>query len=80
LNVKLIKILEIIGKLICQTVALILPIGFILGGLVLTGVSGSFSSGIIAIGGSNLFIVIIMGVVACYILGMAGLSIPAYIF
>jgi len=77
---KLIKTLEVIGKLICQTVALILPIGFVIGGLVLTGVSGSFSSGIITIGGSNLFTVLIMGVVTCYILGMAGLSIPAYIF
>jgi len=70
----------VIGKLITQVVAMGLPIGFIICGLVITGVSGSFSAGLIAFGGEQFWLVLVMGIVACYILGMAGMSISAYIF
>lgn len=70
----------VIGKLITQVVAMGLPIGFIICGLVITGVSAAFSAGLISFGGEQFWLVLLMGIVACYILGMAGMSISAYIF
>ncbi|KJS31082.1 MAG: C4-dicarboxylate ABC transporter permease [Desulfatitalea sp. BRH_c12] len=69
-----------IGLLISQTAAIILPIAFVVSGLTITGVSGSVTSGLVNLGGGNIYLVLFMGIGACYILGMAGLSIVAYIF
>jgi TRAP-type uncharacterized transport system fused permease subunit len=43
-------------------------------------VTGSVTSGLVTLGGGNLFLVLVFGVAACYVMGMAGLSIVAYIF
>ena len=69
-----------IGLLICQTAAIILPIAFVVSGLTITGVSGSVTSGLVNLGGGNIYLVLLLGIGACYVLGMAGLSIVAYIF
>lgn len=69
-----------IGILVTQTAAIILPIAFVVSALTITGVTGSVTSGLVTLGGGNLFMVIFFGVVACFIMGMAGLSIVAYIF
>ena len=61
-------------------VLLSLPIGFIMAGLNITGVSGSFTSGLVALGMGNIFLVLLLGLLACYILGMAGMITAAYIF
>jgi len=45
-----------------------------------TGVSGSLTSTLISATGGNILLILLVGVVACYILGMAGLVVPAYIF
>ena len=69
-----------IGELITQTSAIILPIAFVISALTITGVTGSVTSGLVALGGGNIYLVLLLGIFACYILGMAGLSIVAYIF
>ena len=69
-----------IGYLITQTSAIILPIAFVVSGLTITGVTGSVTSGLITLGGGNLYLVLLFGVGACFIMGMAGLAIVAYIF
>lgn len=68
------------GTLVTQTTAIILPIAFVVSALTITGVTGSVTSGLIALGGGNIFLVILFGVLACFIMGMAGLAIVAYIF
>lgn len=68
------------GELITQTSALILPVAFVVSGLTITGVTGSMTSGLLALGGGNMFLVMGLGIFACYIMGMAGLMIVAYIF
>jgi len=77
---KLYKTVMGIGKLICQTCAAILPMCFVLVGIVSTGISGSFTSSLIAATGGNVFLILLMGVFASYVLGMGGLVIPAYLF
>jgi TRAP transporter 4TM/12TM fusion protein len=69
-----------IGTLIAQSMAVILPISFIIGGLTITGTSTAFTSGLVALGGTNLWVVMLMGVAACYLLGMSGMMVAAYIF
>jgi len=49
-------------------------------GLTITGVSGSFTSGLVQLGQDNIFLVLLLGVGACYIMGMAGMTTAAYIF
>ena len=77
---RMIETIVEIGKLIAQTISIILPIGFIICGLTITGVSMAFTSGIVNLGGGNIFITLLLGAIACYILGMAGLMVAAYIF
>ncbi len=69
-----------IGVLVTQTAAIILPIAFVVSGLTITGVTGSLTSGLVALGGDNLYLVIALGMIACFIMGLAGLAIIAYIF
>ncbi len=69
-----------IGYLITQTSAIILPIAFVVSGLTITGVTGSVTSGLVGLGGGSIYLVLLLGIGACYVLGMAGLSIVAYIF
>ncbi|HJO52042.1 MAG TPA: TRAP transporter large permease subunit, partial [Sulfitobacter pontiacus] len=53
---------------------------FVVSALTITGVTGSMTSGLVALGGDNVYLVIALGVLACFIMGMAGLAIVAYIF
>lgn len=69
-----------IGVLVTQTAAIILPIAFVVSALTITGVTGSVTSGLVNLGGGNLYLIILFGVFACFVMGMAGLSIVAYIF
>jgi TRAP transporter 4TM/12TM fusion protein len=70
----------VIGNLISQMMALIMPFTFILVGLVITGTSASFAAGLVNLGGGNIYLILALGLVACYILGIVGFSVAAYIF
>ena len=77
---RIIKVLVIVGNMISMAMAIILPIGFIICGLLITGVSVALTSGIIFLGKGNLLFILLLGVLACYLMGMAGMISPAYIF
>ncbi len=77
---KFIDSIATVGKLLSQTSAALLPMCFVLVGLVSTGISGAFTSTLISATGGNIILILLAGVIACYILGMAGLVVPAYIF
>ena len=77
---RIIETITVIGSLITQTMAIILPVGFIIGGLVMTGVSGSLTTELVALGGGSLIPVLLIGVAACYLMGLIGLGGIAYIF
>jgi TRAP transporter 4TM/12TM fusion protein len=72
--------IDSIGKLIAQMVALILPFTFILVGLVITGTSASFAAGLVSLGGGNVYLILLLTILACYLLGTVGFDIAAYIF
>ena len=77
---RLFTTLRQVGVLVTQTAAIILPIAFVVSALTITGVTGSMTSGLVALGGDNVYLIIALGVLACFIMGMAGLAIVAYIF
>lgn len=77
---RIIETITVVGSLITQTMAILLPVGFILGGLVMTGVSGSITTELVALGGGSLIPVLLIGIGACYIIGCIGLGGIAYIF
>jgi len=45
-----------------------------------TGMTGSVTSGMLNLGGGNILLVLLLGVGACYVMGMAGMTLSAYIF
>jgi TRAP transporter 4TM/12TM fusion protein len=77
---RLIEVITSAGRLITQLSAILLPVGLILSGLQATGVGFSLASELVNLGGGNIFLVLLFGMIACYILGMAGMITPAYIF
>ena len=77
---KMLGLLDGVGKLLVDTVAIILPIALVVCGLVVTGVAPAFTSGIIDLSGGSPFWSLILGAIACYFLGMAGMLVAAYIF
>lgn len=67
------------ASLIGQTLALILPVGLILAGLVGTGVAPALTGALVRMGAENLYLVLLVGVAIAFVLGMAGVMVAAYI-
>ena len=67
------------GKIITQTFAMILPLGFIIGGLTSTGVAASFTAQLHTYGGENVYVILLIGMATCYVFGLVGLSMVAYL-
>lgn len=68
-----------ISKLLSQTMALLLPTSFILGGLMATGVAPVIASELVRMGGGSLILVLGIGVGVCIIFGMLGMIVAAYL-
>jgi TRAP transporter 4TM/12TM fusion protein len=77
---KIIGTLATAGQIITTTMGAMMPVSFIIAGLTVTGSAASFSSGIVSLGGGNVFVILVLGAVASFILGMAGMFVSAYIF
>jgi TRAP transporter 4TM/12TM fusion protein len=77
---KMLSLLDGVGKLLVDTLGIILPIALVICGLVVTGVAPSFTSGIVALSGGIPFVALLFGAAACYLLGMVGMLTAAYIF
>lgn len=77
---RLYKALGDIGKIITNTVAMILPFTFIIAGLVITGLAAAVSTQLVMLGGDHIILVLLLTILACYILGIMGMDIAAYLF
>ena len=77
---RFINIMVATGRLLAMTMGALLPLGIIIAGTTVTGAVLSMTSAVITLGQGNVVIVLILGVIASFIMGMAGLGIPAYIF
>lgn len=82
MRLRLSKIPEILfetTKLLSQTMALLLPTSFILGGLMATGVAPNIASELVRLGGENIALVLLIGVGICLLFGMLGMIVAAYL-
>lgn len=68
-----------IAKLLSQTIALLLPTSFILGGLMATGVAPVIAASLVRMGGDGLVPVLAIGIGVCIIFGMLGMIVAAYL-
>jgi TRAP transporter 4TM/12TM fusion protein len=68
-----------IGKMLSQTIGLLLPTSFILGGLMATGVAPVIASELVRMGGSSVVPVLAIGIAVCMIFGMLGMIVAAYL-
>ncbi|QNL44619.1 TRAP transporter fused permease subunit [Oscillibacter hominis] len=74
------KACALIGKAITQICALMLPFTFTIAGLITTGMAASFATSITRLGGENIIAVVALTIIACYLMGMMGMDIVAYMF
>ena len=70
----------LIGKAITQICALMLPFTFTIAGLITTGMAASFATSITRLGGESIVSVVALTILACYLMGMMGMDIVAYMF
>lgn len=64
------------GKLLAEIMPALLAIGLIINALVITGLAGALSSIILKLAGGNLYLLLLLGAITSFILGM-GMSITA---
>ncbi len=77
---KFIGLLEASGKFMGEITAILAACGLIIGSMSLTGVAHSFSHEVVQFAGDNMLLLLMLGAVASFILGM-GMTITAcYIF
>ncbi len=73
------EILFQITKLLSQTMALLLPTSFILGGLMATGVAPVIAASLVRMGGDSVIPILAIGIAVCIIFGMLGMIVAAYL-
>ncbi len=77
---KFMEMIANIGRVVAQLVAILGAAGLIVGGLSITGAALSFSRELVGAVGNNLFLILAMGAIASFILGL-GMTITAcYLF
>ncbi|WP_238366453.1 TRAP transporter permease [Mesobacterium pallidum] len=82
LRIRLSRIPELfyqVTKLLSQTMGLLLPTSFILGGLMATGVAPVIAASLVRMGGDGLIPVLAIGIGVCLIFGMLGMIVAAYL-
>ena len=73
------RFVETSGRVLCEILTIMVGVGMIIGALLLTGVAQSFSSSILQMAGGNLFVLLLMGALASFIMGIGMTMIPCYI-
>jgi TRAP transporter 4TM/12TM fusion protein len=69
-----------VARTLSELVTVLAAVGLIIGALAVTGVAGTFSSDVIRLAGGSVFLLLLLGAVACFILGMGMTATAAYVF
>jgi TRAP transporter 4TM/12TM fusion protein len=69
-----------LGRSVSHVAALFAAIGMVMGSFVVTGLAYSFPYEVSRLAGNNLFVMLLLGAAACFILGMGIPMIGVYIF
>ena len=74
------KFILSVGTLLAELIAILVAIGFILSSLAVTGVANAFSRELVALAGGNIPILLIMGALTSFLLGMGMTVTACYVF
>ena len=77
---RFLEFIEANGRLLSELIAILAAVGLIIGGLVVTGMVGTFSSDLVRLAGGSPLMLLIMGAITSFILGMGMTVTAAYIF
>jgi len=77
---RIVETIAMVGSLIINVIAIMIPLGFIFSGLVMTGLAGGLTSELVMLGSGNLLPVILVGIGICYVMGLLGMGILSYLF
>ena len=74
------RAVESVGRLLAELSAMMAGVSFLIGSLIITGVSSAFASEIVQLAGGNMYLLLILGAITSLILG-TGMTITAcYVF
>lgn len=77
---KFVDMIYNIGRSLSEIIAIIAGVGFVVGGLSMTGVSFSISRELISLVDGNLFLLLLAGAFTCFVLGLGMTVSASYIF
>ena len=77
---RIIDFIEATGKLLTELVSILAAVGLIIGGLMLTGMAGTFSGDLVRLAGGQVIPLLLMGALTSFILGIGMTVTAAYIF
>lgn len=74
------QLVATMGKLLAELAGILAAIGLIIGGLAVTGIAGTIANDLVYLAGENVVILLIMGALTSFILGIGMTVTAAYIF
>ncbi len=77
---RLFDLLIAVGKLLVELIVILAGVGLIVGALSVTGLSGTLVNDLLAIAGEDLILLLIMGALTSFVLGIGMTVTAAYIF
>ena len=77
---KIVDFIDSNGRLLAELVAILAAVGLIIGGLMVTGMAGTFSGDLVRLAGGQVVPLLIMGAITSFILGIGMTVTAAYIF
>jgi TRAP transporter 4TM/12TM fusion protein len=77
---KLLKMLNATGQLLAELAGILAAIGFIVGALSVTGMAGTLTNDLVYLAGDSVLVLLIMGAMTSFVLGIGMTVTAAYIF
>ena len=74
------QLVATMGKLLAELAGILAAIGLIIGGLAVTGIAGTIANDLVYLAGENVLILLVMGALTSFILGIGMTVTAAYIF
>lgn len=77
---KLMQLIATMGKLLAELAGILAAIGLIIGGLAVTGIAGTIANDLVYLAGENVLVLLMMGALTSFVLGIGMTVTAAYIF
>ena len=77
---KLTELVATMGRLLAELAGILAAIGLIIGGLAVTGIAGTIANDLVYLAGENVVVLLVMGALTSFVLGIGMTVTAAYIF